>query len=575
MSAVAALAEAAGEIRASWRMRWSLGATAFVAAAFAPLLFGDARTVDLAAGLYLAAAAVGLALPAGIAGLPCLAQGAFVAVGAVVAAHLLAHGTPTALAAAAGGLAGTIAGAIVGVTFVRLPRAGFAVATWIVAWLVAFALGSLRWLLGGSEGTVISGGPSPSQHYELALGVTILAALGFAALARSPFGLGLAAARERGPAARALGVPTTRLRAATVAAAGGIAGVSGALSVQLAGVGDPASYGPYLSFKLFVIVLLGGGLAALGPPVGVVVLGVLSLLADALGSLEHVAAARAHELLAAVLLLGVVSLGWDGIVRPARPRRRATGAPVPPRATGRALVATRLGKRFGSLTAAEDVTLSVEPARITALVGPNGSGKTTVLRMLAGTVAPDAGRVDRPPGGVTRTLQATAVFPALTPLEHLLVAGASRRRRSGFTRSLFSTPQARAEDAAFVAEARRVLDEFGLGADSDKPASELPVSRQRLLMLAAASATGASILLVDEPTAGSSAGEAALVIAQLRRLRDDGLGLLVVEHNLGVVRSLADRVIVLDAGRVIADGTPDEVAADDAVRRAYLGSSRL
>jgi ABC-type branched-subunit amino acid transport system ATPase component/ABC-type branched-subunit amino acid transport system permease subunit len=575
MSTWAALAEAAGEIRASWRVRTTLGAAAFVAAAFAPLLFGDARTVDLAAGLYLAAAAVGLALPAGIAGLPCLAQGAFVAVGAVVAAHLLAHGTPTALAALVGGLAGAISGAIVGVAFVRLPRAGFAAATWIVAWLVAFALGSLRWLLGGSEGTVISGGPSPSQHYELALGLTILATLAFAALARSPFGLGLAAARERGPAARALGVPTTRLRAASVAAAGGIAGVSGALAVQLAGVGDPASYGPFLSFKLFVIVLLGGGLAALGPPVGVVVLGVLSLLADALGSLEHVAAARAHELLAAVLLLGVVSLGWDGIVRPAQTRRRLSAGAVPPRPPGRALVATGIGKRFGDLAAAEDVTLSVEPATITVLVGPNGSGKTTVLRMLAGTVAPDAGGVDRPPGGVTRTLQATAVFPNLTPLEHLLVAGASRRRRSGFTRSLFSTPQARAEDAAFVAEAKRVLEDFGLTAHIDERAGELPVSRQRLLMLASASATGASILLVDEPTAGSSAGEAALVIAQLRRLRDEGLGLLVVEHNLGVVRDLADRVIVLDAGRVIADGTPDEVAADDAVRRTYLGSSRL
>jgi ABC-type branched-subunit amino acid transport system ATPase component len=301
----------------------------------------------------------------------------------------------------------------------------------------------------------------------------------------------------------------------------------------------------------------------------------LSLLADALGSLEHVAAARAHELLAAVLLLGVVSLGWDGVVRPARPRRRATAGQMPPRVPAQALVATGIGKRFGSLAAAENVSLSIEPARITALVGPNGSGKTTVLRMLAGTVAPDAGRVDRPPGGVTRTLQSTAVFPTLTPLEHLLVGGASQRRRSGFARSLLSTPRARAEDAAFVAEARRTLEEFDLGAHSDRPAGELPVSRQRLLMLAAASATGGSILLVDEPTAGSSAGEAALVIAQLRRLRDAGFGLLVVEHNLGVVRSLADRVIVLDAGRVIADGTPDEVAADAAVRDAYLGRQRL
>ncbi len=574
MSTTTALAGAARDARAAWSARTTIGVGAFALAAFAPLLFGDSRTVDLAAGLYLAAAAVGLAFTAGIAGLPCLAQGAFVAVGAVVAAHVLSHGTPTAAAALAGGVAGAAAGAVVGIAFARLPRAGFAAATWIVSWLVAFGLQSLRWLLGGSEGIVITSGPSPSAHYELALGLTVLAALAFTALARSPIGLGLTAAREREPAARALGVPTTRLRVTAIAAAGGVAGVSGALSVQLAGVGDPASYGPFLSFKLFVVVLLGGGLAALGAPVGVVVLGVLSLAADALGSLEHVAAARSHELLAAVMLLGVVSLGWDGIVRPARGERRARAGELPPRVPPGALTAAGIGKRFGSLAAAANVTLTIEPGEITALVGPNGSGKTTVLRLLAGAIAPDRGSVERPRGGVARTLQSTAVFPTLTPIEHLLIASSPRRRRSGFARSLLSTPQARAEDAAFVADAGRILAEFELPTNNG-PAGELPVSEQRLLMLAAAYATGAGILLVDEPTAGSSPAEATRAIDQLRRLRDEGLGLLVVEHNLAVVRSLAERVVVLDAGRVIADGTPDEVAADAGVRAAYLGRQRL
>jgi ABC-type branched-subunit amino acid transport system ATPase component/ABC-type branched-subunit amino acid transport system permease subunit len=575
VSTLTALGDAARETRSSWQLRTTIGTAGFAVAALVPLAAGDARTVDLAGGLYLAAAAVGLALAVGIAGLPCLAGGAFVAVGAVVSAHLLAHGVPTAVAAIAGGLAGALAGGLVGSAFVRLPRAGFAAATWIVSWLVALALQSLPWLLGGSEGIVVSGGPSPSQHYELALALTVAAVLGYAALARSPFGLGLAAAREREPAARALGVPATRHRAIVIAAAGAVAGVSGALAVQLAGVGDPASYDPFLSFKLFVVVLVGGGLAALGAPVGVLVLGVLSLAADALGSVEHVAAARAHELLAAIMLLGVVSLGSDGIVRPARRERRGSSDAVPDRAAPTALVAAGLGKRFGPLAAAEDVSLTVEPGRITALVGPNGSGKTTVLRLLAGTLSPDSGRVDRPAAGVARTLQSTAVFSTLTPVEHLLVASAGRRARAGFLRSLLSTPQARAEDAAFVAAANRVLERFGLAAHADVPAGELPVSEQRLLMLAAAYSTGASNLLVDEPTAGASSTEAAQVIDRLRSLRDEGLGLLVVEHNLGVVRSLADRVVVLDAGRVIADGDPDEVAADAGVRAAYLGRQSL
>jgi ABC-type branched-subunit amino acid transport system ATPase component/ABC-type branched-subunit amino acid transport system permease subunit len=570
---VSAFTEAYRELGSSWRPRRTIAVSAFAFAAFAPLFFGEARTADLADGLYLACAAVGLAFAVGVAGLPSLAQGSFVAVGAVTGAHLLAAGVPTPVAALAGGVGGGVAGWIVGYAFARLPRAGFAAATWIVSWLVAFALQAITWFLGGSQGIVVTGGPTAAQHYELALALTGLACLAYVALAHAPIGLRLAAAREREPAALALGVPVLRLRALAVAASGTVAGVAGALAVQLAGVGDASQYGPFLSFRLFVVVLVGGALSPLGPPAGMIVLGLLSLAADAVGRLENIAAARAHTLLTAVMLLGIVSLGWDGLVRPARRVRRSATGPGPGRAPAAALEATALGKSFENVTAADDVALMVEPGRITALVGPNGSGKTTVLRMLAGTIAPDTGRIDAPHGAVTRTLQSTAVFPTLTPLEHVLVASAGHRARGGLIRSLFATPKARAEDAAYVKHARRLLDRFGI--PHDVPAGELPVSDQRALMLAAAYATGASVLLVDEPTAGASLAEAARMTDLLRSLRTEGLALLVVEHNLGVVRRLADRVVVLDAGRVIADGPPDAVAADPAVRAAYLGRQAL
>jgi ABC-type branched-subunit amino acid transport system ATPase component/ABC-type branched-subunit amino acid transport system permease subunit len=570
---VTAFAVAFRELRSSWRRRWTIAVAAFAVAALAPLVFGEARTADLAGGLYLACAAVGLAFAVGVAGLPSLAQGAFVAVGAVIGAHLLASGVPTPLAALAGGLGGGLAGWVVGHAFARLPRAGFAAATWIVSWLVAFALQSITWFLGGSQGIVVNGGPTAAQHYELALLLTGLAALGYVALARSPIGLRLAAGREREPAALALGVPVLRARAAAVAASGTVAGIAGALAVQLAGVGDASQYGPFLSFRLFVVVLVGGALSALGPPAGMLVLGLLSLAADVVGRLENIAAARAHTLLTAVMLLGIVSLGWEGIVRPAQRLRRGAPGAGPGRAQPATLEATALGKSYGSVTAVDDVSLTVEPGLITALVGPNGSGKTTVLRMLAGTIAPDTGTIEAPAGAVARTLQSTAVFPTLTPLEHVLVASAAHRSRGGLFRSLFATPKARAEDAAYVEDARRLLDRFGIRADV--PAGELPVSDQRALMLAAAYATGASVLLVDEPTAGASLTEAGRMADLLRSLRAEGLALLVVEHNLGVVRRLADRVVVLDAGRVIADGSPDAVAADETVRGAYLGSHSL
>ena len=283
--------------------------------------------------------------------------------------------------------------------------------------------------------------------------MTALAGLGFAALARAPLGLGLAAARDREAAAVACGIPVRRLRVTAFAVSGAAAGLAGALSVELAGIGDPSQYGPYLSFKLFVVVLIGGAVAPLGATAGVIVLGILSVAADAIGSLENIAHARSHALLAAIMLLGVVSLGWDGLVRPVR-RRYPAGSGVLGQARPlRGLSARNLMKRYGAVAAADDVSLTLEPGTVTALVGPNGSGKTTVLRLLAGAVRPDAGSIEH--GGVARTLQATAVFPTLTALEHLLAAAAPQRRYGGFVRSLLATPKARAEEAEFAARCPR------------------------------------------------------------------------------------------------------------------------
>jgi branched-chain amino acid transport system permease protein len=551
---IAVFADAARDARAGWRPRSTLSVAAFAVAALAPLVTGDARTADLASGLYLACAAVALAMVVGVAGLPLLSQGGFVAIGAVVGAHLLEHGVPTLLAAVAAAAVGGPAGAATGLAFARLPRAGFAAGTWIVTWLIAIAVGSIDWLLGGSDGIVITGGPSPAGHYELALALTALAALGFAALARSSFGLQLAAAREREQAAAALGVPVLRLRTAALAAAGAVAALTGALTVELAGVADASSFGPYLSFKLFVVVLIGGGLAALGAPAGVIVLAVLSVLADAVGALEHVAASRAHTLLASIMLLGVVSIGWEGLVRPARPRR-AGGGVATPRTASRGLAADGLTKRYGELVAAADVSLRADPGTITALVGPNGSGKTTVLRMLSGAIEPDEGSFTAPDS--VRTLQATAVFPSLSVHDHLLVGSARRRRRGSFVRTLLATPQARAEDAGFVAEAEAIAIRFGL--PGEEAAGQLAAGDRRVLMLATAYATGAPVLLVDEPTAGASAAEVARIAALLHGLRTEGLTLVVVEHNMQVVREIADHVLLMDAGRIVRSGAPEAV----------------
>jgi ABC-type branched-subunit amino acid transport system ATPase component len=240
------------------------------------------------------------------------------------------------------------------------------------------------------------------------------------------------------------------------------------------------------------------------------------------------------------------------------------------------------------VVAAEDLSITMEPGSIHAVIGPNGSGKTTLLRLLAGTMQADAGTIvldgrdvtglptsERVRLGIVRTLPSTIVFGDLTALEHVMTGSLVRGRRAGLIRALFKTPAARAEESALRARAEAVLALAGLSGEAKIPAGELSGAEQRLLMLATAFAASPRVLLIDEPSAGMSAPAVARLLMVLRRFAASGTTLVVVEHNLRLVRSLADRVTVLDAGRVIAVGSPDEVAADAAVRQAYLGSARL
>ena len=544
----------------------------FAAAALAPLVTGDARTADLADGLYLACAAVGLALVVGVAGLPSLAQGGFVAVGAIVSAHLLEHGVPTAVAGIAGGLAGAAAGGIVGVAFAHLPRAGFAAATWIVSWLIAFAADSLTWVLGGSQGIVVAGGPSPGEHYELALGLTALAALGYTALARGPFGLRLAAARDRDAGARALRVPARRLRATAVAASGAVAGLTGALAVQLAGVADPSSYGPYLSFKLFVVVLLGGALAPLGAPAGVLVLAALSVAADALGSLEHVATSRSHALLAAVLLLGVVSLGWEGLVRPVRARRRArrrAAAPPGRPRPGRRRPDEALRRAHGGRR------------RRTRRCAGLDHGVDRPERLGEDDGAPPArrgGRAGRGSGGGRRRGSSDAAGDRRLPHPH---AARARPRRVGAPAAARVVLPHALRDAEHACRGRLVRRRRDRAARALRPPRRRAGRRAHGRRSACADARGG----IRDRCSGPARRR-----ADRRRVGRRGRAHRRVccagsaptgsrwsssSTTSPVVRSLADRVIVLDAGRVIADGTPEQVAVNERVRAAYLGRQSL
>jgi ABC-type branched-subunit amino acid transport system ATPase component/ABC-type branched-subunit amino acid transport system permease subunit len=599
-----ALAEASRQARATWRP-WHGVAVALVAlVALVPAAAPSWVHVDsLANGFYLALAATGLWITVGLAGMPSLGQGAFMAIGAFTVTLLTANaGWPAFPATLIGVLAAGAAGIVAGVGVVRLRPVFIAVTTWILTWTVTLFLLAFRSVSGGAQGIVVPSSLSVDAHYEIALALLVATILAAGALARGGVGIELRAARELPAAAAALGVATARRRLGAFVASAAIGGLAGGLAVQLAGVADAGEYGPYLSFRLFVAVLIGGVASAFGPAAGVAGLALVTGAAGLLGAVEGVESARFDPMLAALLLLAVLALGGEGIVtllRSLDPRPRLAfqrqDSPMavaaryaPARADRPLLVADSLTKRFGSVVAADQVSLELATGEVCALVGPNGSGKTTVLRLLAGVHRPDAGSVlldgmdldDAPPRerarkGLVRTLQGSAAFAELTSLENLIVGAGLRRVHGGALRTAFATPLARSEATATRAAALAALADVGLTWAADARAGELAGPEQRMLAVAAALATRPRVLLLDEPSAGASLVDIRRLDALLGRLRDRGVAVLLVEHNLRLVRSVADRVIVMAAGAVIAAGLPEVVAADPGVRAAYLGRAAL
>jgi ABC-type branched-subunit amino acid transport system ATPase component/ABC-type branched-subunit amino acid transport system permease subunit len=602
----AELRGALSDARAIWSRAATLAVLAVAAATTVPYLSLPGVRVDaLADTVYLAVAATALGLTVGSAGLPSLGTGAFIAIGAFTSALLVARsGWPLEPAALAGAAAAALAGVLSG-GVVRLRRAFVAVSTWLLAWLVWLFLLAFPSVSGGSQGLIVPArslfglGLTPTVHFEVALALFALIALAIGAVRRGAPGLELSALRQAPALATSLGVrlATRRLAAFTTTAA--IAGLVGALSVQLQAVADPASYDPFLSFKLLVAVLLGGAAATLGPAAGVVVLGLIGLASGPLARVLHLPLERFDTAVAAVLLVFVLALGGDGIVSwlarlRRRPLDRAPRNQVPkrylkkPGAREPVLRASGLTKTFGGVVAVDSLSLELTPGETTALIGHNGSGKTTALRLLSGAAAPDAGSISfagtdmtatstaaRVRLGIARTLQATSAFPELTALENVLVGRSGRRRYAGALRTALATPRARREAAETQERALEALALVDLDWAADLPSPELTSSQRRLLALAAALATEPHVLLVDELAAGAGADELERLAAIVARIRDRGIAVLLVEHNLRLVRRAADRVVVLAAGSVVAEGSVVEVARSGVVQEAYLGRQRL
>jgi ABC-type branched-subunit amino acid transport system ATPase component/ABC-type branched-subunit amino acid transport system permease subunit len=551
-------------------------------AALSPFFGIPGWTVSLATVAALTALGlIGLNLIFGVVGMLAFGQAAFMALPGYIGGVLEKLGLPLLLALAVGFVATLVIARAMAQLFVRLPGVFLAIGTLAFGFVVEGLARAFPAWTGGASGLIFAFGRQldPLLWYVGALAALVLGLAIYASLVRGATWRRLRTIRHDELAAAVLGIDVAREKARAYAIGSGFAAAAGILLTGYVGVLIPENAGVTRSLEQVGTVLLGGLGTLAGPVVGSVIVQWLFVVS---------AYGQKYELLIyGVAFLGAVLYAPQGIVGlVARlPLLRAAGKPMatialpttraasPAEAAampdGLSLVVADASKHYGGVVAVDGISFEVRHGEVFTIVGPNGAGKTTLFNLISGVERPTSGRIavegrnladvsiDRRAPLMGRSFQVARLVPELTALENVMV------------RLDQIAPASSEDERAAVALAQLTM--FDLQHLAFRPVRELSLGQHKLIDLARAAVGDPPLVLLDEPAVGLTRGELDHLAELLARLKRRGSAVVIVEHNIDFVASVATRGIVLDSGRAIAYGRVDNILADPRVREAYFG----
>ena len=548
--------------------------------------------------------AMGLVLLTGVGGLTSFGQAAFCGFGAYTTAVLTtAYGVSPWLTLPLALLVSGVAAVLLGIITVRL--SGHYLPLGTLAWGIAlFYLFSKLEFLGRNDG--ISGIPplaigplkmlDPGTIYFAIWIAVILCAVLTMNLLDSRTGRAIRALRRGHIAAEAFGVQTPRAKLLVFIYAAVLAGLSGWLYAHFQRAANPTPFGPQAGIEYLFIAVVGGAGYVWGAVLGAAIVVVLKEILQSYLPFIFGGQGQLEIIVFGIMLVVLLQLAPTGVwpwlmsLLPFEFGRKRPDTSIAPLAharpnleSGTLLQIESTQKRFGGVIAVNNVSFDVQAREIVALIGPNGAGKSTTFNLITGVLTSSGGtisllgkKIDNAPPqevvklGVARTFQHVKLVPDMTVLENVAI-GAHLRGHAGAIASMLRLD--RADEAGLLAEAARQIERVGLSEQINQLAGSLSLGQQRIVEIARALCVDPILLLLDEPAAGLRHMEKQQLAALLRQLRDGGMSVLLVEHDMGFVMDLADRIVVLDFGTKIAEGTPAAIKSNPDVIKAYLGAA--